>query len=102
MQFRTMSESQVDEHATCAAEYFWLTVRTDLSSDEMSKEDLEALLYSKEEAAYAFGLFDLDSDLKVKESEVHTRMQTLYRCCAKTLAPQTYALFVALHLARFQ
>lgn len=79
LQFRTMTEPQLEEHATCAAEYFWLTVRNDLSKDTMEKEDVVELLSGKDEANVAFGLFDLNSDGYVTEPEVHSRFQYMYR-----------------------
>lgn len=79
LQFRTMTETQLDEHATCAAEYCWLTVRKDLSRDTILKDDLETLLASQDEIELAFGLFDMDGDGYVTEPEVHSRFQSMYR-----------------------
>ena len=79
VQFRPMTEPQVDEHAKCAAEYCWLTVRKDLSRDTLLKEDLAALLPGPEETQFAFGLFDWDNDGYVTEPEVHARFQSMYR-----------------------
>lgn len=79
-----MTEPQLDEHATCAAEYCWLTVRNDLGRDTMLKEDLAALLSGPEETEIAFGLFDLDGDSYVTEPEVHSRFQSMYRCACNS------------------
>lgn len=77
-----MSEPQLDEHATCAAEYCWLTVRKDLSRDILLKEDLAELLSGEEETEVSFGLFDLNDDGYVTEPEVHSRFQSMYRSAA--------------------
>lgn len=75
-----MTEGQLDEHATCAAEYCWLTVRRDVSSDEMHKKDLAILFPSDEETDLAYCLFDTDGDGYVTEPEVHSVFQVMYRC----------------------
>lgn len=81
LQFRTMPEPQLDEHATCAAEFCWLTVApaADISSERMFKADLAVLLQNDQEAEFAFSLFDLDGDGYVTEPEVHSRIQSMYR-----------------------
>jgi hypothetical protein len=82
MQFRNMSEQQLDEHALHAAEYFWWTVRQNLSLNKLYKEDLGAILHDDNDIEYAFGLFDLDGDGYVVEQEVQNRFQKIYRCSA--------------------
>ena len=79
-----MPETQLDEHATCAAEFCWLTVApaADISSERMFKADLAVLLKNDQEAELAFSLFDLDGDGYVTEPEVHSRIQTMYRSAA--------------------
>ena len=80
MQFRTMPERQLDEHATCAAEYCWLTVRKDVMSDEMSKRDLAPMFTTDEETDITYSLFDVDGDGYVTEPEVHSVFKVMYRC----------------------
>jgi hypothetical protein len=75
-----MTEQQLDEHALHAAEYFWWTVRQDLSQNRVFKEDLAAILRDGEDTEQAFGLFDLDGDGYVVEQEVQNRFQKIYRC----------------------
>lgn len=67
--------------------YFWWVVRTDVDRQKLLMEDLLPPLGNNEEdAAYAFGLFDLDNDGYVVEAEVHSRFQKMYRCAsARTL-----------------
>ena len=57
-----MPEEDLDEHASHAAEYCWLTARRDLTRERLFKEDFEALLSDKEDAEFTFSLFDLDGD----------------------------------------
>jgi hypothetical protein len=82
MQFRDMAEPSLDEHATCAAEFCWLTVApaAGISSERLYKEDLAVMLQNEQEADFAFSLFDLDGDGYVTEPEVHSRIQAMYRC----------------------
>lgn len=84
-----MPEAQLDEHATCAAEFCWLTVApaADISSDRMYKADLAVLLKNDAETEFAFSLFDLDGDGYVTEPEVHSRIQGMYRC-GQTIVPK--------------
>lgn len=84
VQFRKMTEPQLDEHATCAAEYCWLTVRKDLGRDTLLKEDLAAVLPDEEDVDVAFHLFDYDGDGYVTEPEVHSRFRFMYRCSYKS------------------
>lgn len=74
-----MPEEVLDEHATCAAEYCWLTVRKDVSSDEMLKKDLAIMFPSDEETDLAYSLFDIDGDGFVTEPEVHSVFHHMYR-----------------------
>lgn len=62
MQFKDMPEEELDEHASHAAEYCWLTARSDLSSERLFKKDFEALLPDAQDAEFTFSLFDLDGD----------------------------------------
>lgn len=62
LQFKDMSEEELDEHSSHAAEFCWLTGRQDLSRDRLFKEDFEALLPDKQDAEVTFSLFDLDGD----------------------------------------
>ena len=62
LQFKDMSEEELDEHSSHAAEFCWLTGRHDLSRDRLFKEDFEELLPDKEDAEFTFSLFDLDGD----------------------------------------
>ena len=55
-----MSEAQLDEHAAHAAEYFWWTVRQNLSDGKLFRDDLEGILNDQGQADHAFALFDLD------------------------------------------
>jgi hypothetical protein len=75
-----MTEPQLEQHATCAAEYVWLTVRRDLAVDKLFKDDLLAVLNQPDDAEFAFRLFDVDGDGYVTEPEVHSRFQVMYRC----------------------
>jgi hypothetical protein len=77
MQFKDMPEPQLEEHATCAAEFCWLTIASADLSERMFKEDLAALLQNEEEADFAFSLFDIDGDGYVTEPEVHSRIQAM-------------------------
>lgn len=79
VQFEHMTEQQLDEHAAHAAEYFWWTVRQDLSEGKLVRADMKAVLKDDEDADYAFGLFDLDGDGYVVEAEVQSRFQKIYR-----------------------
>jgi hypothetical protein len=94
LQFRTMDETELEDHATCAAEYCWLTVRKDVSSDKMTKKDLAMLFPSDEKADLAYGLLDVDGDGFVIEPEVHAVFQVMYRYVAD-LHPRS---FIALHI----
>jgi hypothetical protein len=79
-----MAEPQLEEHASCAAEFFWLTVASrEDGCDRMFKEDLAMLLQNDQEADFAFGLFDLDGDGYVTEPEVHSRIQAMYGCASR-------------------
>lgn len=62
VQFKDMLEEELDEHASHAAEYCWLTARSDLSSERLFKGDFEALLPDAQDAEFTFSLFDLDGD----------------------------------------
>lgn len=44
--------------------------------------DFEAILADKEDAKFAYELFDLDGDGFVLETEVHERFEEIYRCVA--------------------
>jgi hypothetical protein len=85
LQFKDMGEEELDEHASHAAEYCWLTVREDVTSTRMHKDDLLAVLNDENDADFAFSLFDLDGDGFVVEREVHARFQHIYR-----LVPQHF------------
>eukprot|EP00892_Ulva_mutabilis_P010917 jgi/Ulvmu1/8198/UM041_0007.1 len=78
-QFKDMPEEDLDEHASHAAEYCWLTARRDLTRERLFREDFEALLTDKPDADFTFSLFDLDGDGYVTEPEVHSRFQHIYR-----------------------
>ena len=96
VQFEHMSEQQLDEHAAHAAEYFWWTVRQDLSERKLTRADLNAVLRDSEDADYAFSLFDLDGDGYVVEEEVQSRFQKIYRCASQHHVPQQHwRLFTA-------
>jgi hypothetical protein len=77
-----MPEAQLEEHATCAAEYCWLTVKRDVSSDELLKKDLAMMFPSDEETDNAYALFDVDADGFVTEPEVHSAFKLMYEYVA--------------------
>lgn len=57
-----MPEEDLDEHASHAAEYCWLTARRDFSRERLLRDDFEALLPDKHDSDFTFSLFDLDGD----------------------------------------
>ena len=91
-----MSEIELDTHAAHAAEYFWWTVRTDAHRQKLLMDDLLPRLNNDDEMAeFAFGLFDLDGDGFVVETEVQSRFQKMYRCEA-VVGPDRTEWFKAL------
>eukprot|EP00892_Ulva_mutabilis_P002520 jgi/Ulvmu1/12269/UM087_0002.1 len=77
--FQNMSEEEANESASHAAEYFWLTLRQDPDSEDLTYEDLLRVLEDEGKTAFVFSAFDIDGDGCVQEHELHARVQKCYQ-----------------------
>jgi hypothetical protein len=80
VQFRDMTDDTLDNHAHNAAEYLWCTVGH-AAKTTLTQRDFEGVMKSAKDAEFVFGLFDVDLDGFVVESELHERFEAIYRCC---------------------